>query len=205
MMTLNFSRLLEILFPLSEDEKAIASYNTTSFLLKRAHIHFGDVEAIASFKDKAVRSALHLNKFHAHPHAQKLLAALLTSRLLEFPKQPYILIPIPLSKKRMRERGYNQVALVAEKALSSIAHITLKTAILKKDLHTAAQTTLRRDERLRNLKGVFTLTHGKEQEIKGNHIILLDDVVTTGATLSEAKATLLPFSPAAVTCIALAH
>ena len=74
---------------------------------------------------------------------------------------------------------------------------------MKRVRDTRPQTELARNERISNMRKAFIIK--QPQQIVGKHIVLLDDVTTTGATLHAAKAALLLHHPASVTCIALAH
>ena len=70
---------------------------------------------------------------------------------------------------------------------------------------TPAQTSLTKHERLNNLTGAYECTSEAAVSIAGKDLVLLDDVITTGATLREAKAALLPHKPKSIICVALAH
>lgn len=94
-----------------------------------------------------------------------------------------LLIPVPLTKKRLRERGFNQAEEIA-KELSSFWKIPLANDILFKIKETLPQVGLSKEEREKNVKGVFATRSGNL--IKDKTILLLDDVFTTGATLEEA-------------------
>lgn len=194
-----------MIFPETDDEKLISKCTESEFLQKLRSRYINDVFILLSFKDGIVRSAVHLNKFHAHPYAQNLLSSVLEAWLTKLPLQQYILIPIPLSAKRERERGYNQVSNVARKAVYLLPQIILKEGILIKGKHTPPQTTLSKQERLKNLQGTFVVLPQQIASLKDKNVILLDDVTTTGATLREAKAALLLHEPASITCVALAH
>jgi ComF family protein len=200
-----WAKLFEIIFPKTDDEIRITSVTEEMFTKIYSINRSNDVTALASFGEKKVRAAIHLNKFHAHSHACTLLSAMLSMHLHTLPKQVYLLIPIPLSSKREQERGYNQVTRVARHTLQSFPHITLASNVLKKQKHTKPQTSLSKKERLENLHGAFCISKSQQAVIAGAHIILLDDVTTTGTTLREAKASLLQHHPASVLCIALAH
>lgn len=117
-----------------------------------------------------------------------------------------ILIPIPSSRKRLEERGYNQCDLIA-KELARIdggKNLTLLDNVLEKTKESPSQTSARnRSERLKNLKECFSIKN--PEKILGANIILIDDVITTGATMSEAKKTLLRAGARRVICFALAH
>jgi ComF family protein len=200
-----WAKLLGIIFPQTDDEQCITSVTQEAFAKLYSVTRIGSITALTSFGEKKVRAAIHLNKFHAHKHARILLASLLEAHLHTLPTQEYLLIPIPLSSKREQKRGYNQVTLVAEEMLHMFPHITLSTHVLQKRKHTVAQTSLTRTERLKNLHEAFFVPEACAAILQGQHIILLDDVTTTGTTLREAKATLLPHHPASILCIALAH
>ena len=90
-----------------------------------------------------------------------------------------LIIPIPLSQKRKRERGFNQSLLM----LWGYSGIYFSHNPLKRILHTRPQSELSLKERLSNLKGAFRV----EENLKGKRILLFDDVMTSGATLYEAS------------------
>jgi ComF family protein len=112
------------------------------------------------------------------------------------------IIPVPLHPKRLRERGFNQ-ALVIAKELSKLKKIPLKNKILKKVMNVAAQTSLEREERIKNVRGVYRVT--KNAEIKGKVILLVDDVYTTGSTLKECSAELKKAGAKEVRAITIAQ
>ena len=95
-----------------------------------------------------------------------------------------LIIPIPLSKKRLRERGFNQAELIAN-LLAEKMSVKIACNILEKIKHTETQVKVKnRENRLKNLKGRFKVSHPRL--LKEKTIILVDDVATTGATLFEA-------------------
>lgn len=98
-----------------------------------------------------------------------------------------VLIPIPLSKERMRERGYNQAALLTQ-ALKSHKH---QLHGLTRTQHATAQSGSTRAQRLRNLRGAFAAEPAQRSHIQGKNVLLIDDVMTTGATLTAASRCLL--------------
>jgi ComF family protein len=131
-------------------------------------------EAIALFK---YRGKLSLAK----PLAQALIGAL--------PDLPAVdgIIPVPLHPQRLREREYNQSLLLADR-LSHQTGIPLLLASLIRSRPTAPQTSLSKKDRLKNLRGAFSVT--KPVHIQGKRILLVDDVFTTGTTLHECAKTL---------------
>jgi ComF family protein len=92
-----------------------------------------------------------------------------------------IIVPVPLHPTRLRERGFNQARLLAE-LLSARISIRCKR-VLKRIRYTTTQTALDRAERIENLHNAFRLR--KNADVRGLQVLLIDDVVTTGSTLSE--------------------
>ncbi|MCL1821809.1 MAG: ComF family protein [Prolixibacteraceae bacterium] len=112
-----------------------------------------------------------------------------------------ILIPIPLHKKRLKARGYNQSEWIA-RGLSKALGKPLLTDNLMREKFTSTQTQKTRFERWKNVEGIFAAM--RSEEITGRHILLVDDVVTTGATLEAAIHALLDAGAAKVSIAALA-
>ena len=92
-----------------------------------------------------------------------------------------IIVPVPLHPTRQRERGFNQASLLAELLTAQIS-IPCKP-VLKRIRYTTTQTALDRAERMENLHNAFRLR--KNADVRGLHVLLIDDVLTTGSTLSE--------------------
>ncbi len=92
------------------------------------------------------------------------------------------IVPVPLSKARFRERGFNQSAVLATH-LSKLWRIPVFTDTLIRQASTQSQTVLTPGERLSNVAGAFSVAQSALQEVRGEHIVLLDDVITTGSTL----------------------
>lgn len=90
------------------------------------------------------------------------------------------IVPVPLSKKRLKERGYNQSTVLAEE-VSKRCGIPVREDLLKRTRETAKQSLMTREQRLKNLRSAFSAS----DECKGAAIILIDDIKTTGATLFE--------------------
>lgn len=93
-------------------------------------------------------------------------------------------VPVPLSETRARERGYNQAELLAA-AVASRRGLPLLTGVLIRTSHTRRQASLSQDERSANVRGVFTVPEGALEGIADTHVLLVDDVLTTGATAQE--------------------
>jgi len=124
-------------------------------------------------------------KFKRNKKIAKFLADLLASYLKKLPLDlsDYEILAIPLSAARQRERGFNQAELIAEK-LSPLVSVPILLGGLTRTKHNTPQSEIRgRKERLRNIAGAFS---ADAELVSGKNIILLDDVITSGATMLEA-------------------
>ncbi len=99
-----------------------------------------------------------------------------------------LLLPVPLHAQRLGERGYNQAAVLAEH-LAPLVKLPLAPDGLRRLIDTPTQTQLNRKERLKNLSQAFALAPGFS--VQGRHCLLVDDVMTTGATLATLATLLL--------------
>ncbi len=133
-------------------------------------------------KGNVIQSILHEMKYRNRPEIGTDLADLIPIDLSGF---DYV-IPIPLHKKRLKERGYNQVEAFS-KAISRRFNIPYSDSILIRTEYKKSQVTKNKSERIKNLSSAFKVTN---QTLIG-HILIVDDLITTGATLSQA---ILPFN-----------
>jgi len=108
-------------------------------------------------------------------------------RLLDVQDYDYI-IPVPIHKKKMRKRGYNQMELIGRR-LSTKTGIPLEVRSLVKSVNTRPQRGLIAKERQKNIKDSFEVPD--RSKIDGKRILLIDDVMTTGATVNECARVLL--------------
>jgi ComF family protein len=111
---------------------------------------------------------------------------------------PTRLTAVPLGPQRLVERGFNQ-ALEIAKPLSRSLGIQLAPQLMSRLRDTHAQALLHPDERHKNIKGAFVVMPHAADDIKGQHVGVVDDVITTGQTLNEIAATLKRFGAARVT------
>ena len=139
----------------------------------------------------------------------KLMETLAENELFENPAgnrdEKYVLIPIPIHKDRQRKRGYNQSELLAKELVRlNPSLFLLETDALLKTKKTRSQVSVKnREQRLRNIRGSFSVCHAKK--ISGKNILVVDDVTTTGATLAEARKVLRKAGAKNVLCVTLAH
>ncbi len=99
------------------------------------------------------------------------------------------LVPVPLSSKRERQRGFNQSAKLAW-ALAEHWRLPVWCDVLRRVRHTQTQTRLTPGDRLRNVSGAFAAQTSARNVLLGSHVIVVDDVVTTAATLNACAAAL---------------
>jgi ComF family protein len=142
--------------------------------------------------DGALRELIQLLKYeHVRPAAIRLgelLAAAILDLSALFGERPPIAIPVPLHKSKLRQRGFNQSELITRAALRGVRTpklepLKLRTGLLLRTRPTISQTGLTRPQRLENVRGAFAVT--QRDALKGRDILLLDDVFTTGTTVSE--------------------
>jgi len=112
-----------------------------------------------------------------------------------------MVLPMPLSAQRLRERGFNQAALLAHQ----LAPGRCDTALLLRLRHTARQVGLDRAARLRSLRGAFAVDPLRAPALAGRRVVLVDDVMTTGASLHAAAAVLRQAGAARVTGLVVAR
>jgi len=117
--------------------------------------------------------------------------------------EKYICVPIPLSKKRRRERGYNQAEWIVNAMQKIDNAYQINTTILSRRIHRDRQTLKNRKERLENAEQIFIVTDA--DFVCDKKFIIIDDVLTTGSTLMSARSTLIAADAADVICIAVAH
>jgi ComF family protein len=138
---------------------------------------------------------------HAGWFAEALTDAVLASPGLELPE---LLCPVPLADPRLRARGFNQ-ALEIARPLARALGVPLERELLLRVRATAAQSTVRPSERADNLRGAFTVAAPHVALVRGRHIGVVDDVMTSGHTLAELAATLKRFGAARVTNLVFAR
>ncbi|WP_309951547.1 MULTISPECIES: ComF family protein [Variovorax] len=110
-------------------------------------------------------------------------------------------LPMPMAPARLRERGFNQALELARR----LAPAKTDAALLLRTRDTPAQIGLERAERLRNLRGAFAVEPMRASQLQGRRVVLVDDVMTTGASLFSAAAALRLAGAAHITAVVLAR
>ena len=169
------------------------------------------------YRHPVIKKSLWLLKYRGKKRLVNVFAEILYEKILEELSDlsvmenfhNAILIPIPLSPKRYRERGYNQAELICRELIkiNNLRHgvdLKLENNILTKSKNTEHQARIKdRRARLKNLSGSFAVKN--EGLIKNKNIILIDDITTTGATLAEAKKILKQAGVRKVIAFTVAH
>ena len=121
-------------------------------------------------------------KYHDRPDIGEDMGRLMANemQLAHYFDDIDVLLPVPLSRKRLRQRGYNQSEQLAI-GISDIIHLPIETKALRRKHFIKSQTQLSRHERQENVEDMFELRDGSLLE--GKHVLLIDDICTTGATL----------------------
>jgi ComF family protein len=136
---------------------------------------------VAAFHyEEPARHLIHSLKFGARYANARLLGSLLADRVTAAVDRPEVIMPVPLHPVRYRERGFNQSLEIA-RVLSQQTGIPLDCTACRRIRPTAPQTRLQADERRKNLRQAF----GVMQPLTATHLAIVDDVVTTTATVGD--------------------
>lgn len=208
--------IVDFILPQKENVKEIENMSPEEFLKnagKSETIYSKWHKAIFSYKSPIVKTAIHEVKYRGNKKIAKLFGKIMHEELITeaedglFVKwQKPIIIPVPMSPARLRERGHNQCELIGSEMekIDGEIFFEYRPDILEKIKETKSQAkTENKKERLKNLCGSFRVK--KPENIFGKDIIVIDDVTTTGATFSEIRNTLLSAGAKKVFCVAVAH
>ena len=169
---------------------------------------------IYDYRHPPIKKSIWLLKYQGKTSLARVFAEELHSRILEEVAEKMVmenfnnpvLIPIPLSKKRLRERGFNQAEILCDEIVKIDANQNLKLVknVLKRKDDKIHQAKIKdRKHRLENILDCFEINN--RESIEGANIVLVDDVTTTGATLKEAKKTLKEAGAKKIIAFTIAH
>ncbi|MDM7943116.1 MAG: phosphoribosyltransferase family protein [Hydrogenophaga sp.] len=152
-------------------------------------------------------------KFHSEPGWARLFAGLILQvpETLPLLQTCGLMVPVPLTPRRLGERGYNQ----SWELVKTLGHLVrrhgaapncaARASVLVRLGDAPDQHSLGRDARLRNLRGLFVVHPAHAPALLGQHVLLVDDVTTTGATLQSAAQALLHAGAGRVSAVVFAH
>jgi ComF family protein len=216
-----YNIFIDALFPLSDSERLLLTLapekgyeilpkapeygnHTVSIPFSKSIFAYKDERVsklIWNIKYKKVANSVSIGGYALHREIHKL-----------FPNTKIIIIPMPITDRRRRERGFNQCELLADeiKRLDVDDMIIIKKNLLIRTHHSSRQTLKDREDRLASAKGIFslneiTITPSDYELLKNATIIVIDDVITTGSTIREAVGTLTNAGFKNVYAISLAH
>lgn len=135
-------------------------------------------------KSGKVQHLIHQLKYKGNKEAGVFLGRQLGESIKNAPQFQGIdiIIPVPLHPKRERKRGYNQALIIAQ-GISEVTGLTVCTKYLLRTVYNETQTHKSAEERYHNVQGIFEVRYA--DELNGKHVLLVDDVLTTGATLES--------------------
>lgn len=144
------------------------------------------VRGVSVFRYEAVKDTIFKFKYDGYKNYGKILGKYMADYVIENNicdvLEADIIVPIPLWKKKEKERGFNQSALLAE-AVSDIIGIPFENEVLIRNRKTVPQKGLSRSKRSDNLRGAFSL--GKGSSVENKKVVIVDDIYTTGSTVYE--------------------
>jgi len=149
-----------------------------------------------------LRDAVHAFKFNGRIDVGKHLVHLLKERMTAITENVDCIVPVPVTEKRLMERGFNQSFIIAEEIAKMTGKELCPTALVKTK-QTRDQYALSRKERRSNVKAVFSVKNSRR--ISGKKVLLVDDLFTTGYTAREAARLLIRSSAKEVAFFALAR
>jgi ComF family protein len=155
-------------------------------------------------KESLIQHLIHQLKYKNNKAIGKYLGSIMANSLLESNRFNNIegLVPLPLFPQKERKRGYNQAAIICE-GMSEVMDVPVLKDTLLRQRFTETQTKKHRQERWENVEGSFVVKN--EATIRGKKLLLIDDVVTTGATFEAGGAALLKVEGVSLSIAALAY
>lgn len=217
-----FGPLLDFLFPVEESVRTLenVSANELERLLPPSEPINEDAVAVFAYNDERVKRLVWEIKYYRNAKIAETVGALIAEKIKEkigqsggqifqstriFSDRQFFLVSVPLTSRRLRERGFNHTELIAKSVLKNLPeNFALAPDILKKIRHTPKQSSIEnRERRFQNIVGAFEVS--EPRLVAGKNIIVIDDVITTGATVTEAKRALFEAGAKSVRAFAVAH
>ncbi|MFH1425816.1 MAG: phosphoribosyltransferase family protein [Candidatus Kerfeldbacteria bacterium] len=174
-----------------------------------AQTGIASVFTLGPYKNPFWRDAVGLVKFHrvrsaAEPLGHVLAYSLrpLCDRYQRSPDAPPLAVPIPLHRKRLRSRGFNQSELIARACCGSLGW-QCEPSVLVRAVHAPSQTAQAMGQREQNVRGAYAVSQQGKSLIRGRDVVLFDDVVTTGSTVIAAAQEIKKHGPNSIHVVAV--
>lgn len=212
---MNFSKILDYFYPpmcgicgkldsnfLCKKCEKILELHEEQNIIKVENMNFEELIYIFKYEG-IIRENLLKYKFEEKSYLYKTFVNFLlkNDKIFENMKNYDTIIPVPISKKRNRQRGYNQSFLIA-KEISKYTNLKLINNCLFKTKNVIEQSKLTKEEREQNIKNVYSLKNG--DKIESKKILLIDDIYTTGSTVNECCRILKKANPKKIGVVVLA-
>ncbi len=168
----------------------IEIYKTVFY--KNPHFSLG---AVSSYSDNALKNLIHYFKYEGFISVKEPLDTVLSTYmeavgLKKMLGPSSVIVPLPLHRKRVHERGFNQSDVIAE-IVSKYTGIPVDGSLLERTRYTRRQADIKgEEERRKNVMGCFKVPQSKKGTLRDVTVVLVDDVYTSGATMAEAVKTL---------------
>ncbi len=165
---------------------------------------YARARAVARFEDGPVRQLTHRLKYGDRLELARPLAAWMARAGAELLAEADLLVPVPLHRRRLIARRFNQANALAQ-AVSAQCGVPVDPFVLARVKSTASQVGLTRSQRAVNLQGAFRVPQDMAARVEGRAIVLVDDVLTSGATVNAASRALLRSGAARVDVLVFAR
>jgi ComF family protein len=176
-------------FAFSAETLSCGSGEALCGLCRRLEPPYVKATAYGSY-ESGLRELIHLLKYSQVRPAANVLGRMLAETIddlqLLFAAEEILVVPVPLHARKLRQREFNQSELIARAALKlkpASARLQLSASLLERRRETKSQIGLSRHQRRENIRGAFLVA--KPDEVQGREVLLVDDVFTTGTTVSE--------------------
>lgn len=188
-----FKKILDILFPIECIECGSSNFLICDKCFKTIKVNkinyfstdcIDEVHVCCSFHNRLLQCAIHLYKYQYIENLSKYLSTLMISYFLQITDKILnpIIIPVPLHKKRLIERCFNQSYLIADSFCKKFDYV-LKDNLIRRTKNTKQQAKLNKEQRIDNMKNSFELLD--KDFVQNKNFIIIDDIYTTGSTVSE--------------------
>ncbi len=206
-MYIILQHILDFVFPPTKEEVRLRSISPFDFYInstKSSKTEFPFIKSVFSYKDSLVKELIWQIKYKNNKHCLQIAGYALFKQLKENFSEHITLIPIPISKSRRKERGYNQSELLIDEILRHDTDHKIKKDfnLLTRTKDIEKQTHKNRNERISNTENIFKVTQTYNTTDK---IVIIDDVTTTGSTIREARDCLISAGYSDITGQTLAH